>query len=362
MRLVLRVLGAEGRDDRRHARRRTRAEARRWRRSAARPAATSPRPSDRRGRSPADPSRCRGCVPAPADRHCASACRRAASRGPARQARARSRSARAAVARPARSCPGPRVERGEERSLVVGQHAAMMAPAANRPATRRPPTARTLVFDVTSTASAAGRRCRDRAADRGAGHRTTRPCAGAVRPADRVRRAHPGGHLDGRAIGRGDGHARSDRRPPPRAQPAHQRDRRSARDRKPTTGIRRVPAPRQRRPDDGPAPQRGAVDRGPGAGPDGRPDGRRGDPRLRRWRARLAARAPAGGLLRGGARRGRGDARRVRHGGRRVHRLGRYRRRAGRPGRARRRARRGADRQHGADAFGHALETTTCPA
>ena len=120
---------------------------------------------------------------------------------------------------------------GEERSLVVGQHAAMMAPAAYEARYPPPaPQARTLVFDVTSTASAAGRRCRDRAADRGAGHRTTRPCAGAVRPADRIRRAHPGGHLDGRAIGGGDGHARSDRRhlePSPHTG----RDRGSARDR-----------------------------------------------------------------------------------------------------------------------------------
>ena len=47
-----------------------------------------------------------------------------------------------------------------------------------------------------------------------------------------IRRARPGGHLDGPAIGGGDGHARSDRRTRHLEPSPHTgRDRRSARDR-----------------------------------------------------------------------------------------------------------------------------------
>ena len=76
-------------------------------------------------------------------------------------------------------------------------------------------------------------------------------------------------------------------------------------------------APRQRRPRDGRAPQPRADDRRAGAGPDAVRTAAVDDPRLRRRRARLAARAPAGRLLRRRRTRPPGDARGVRRRGRR---------------------------------------------
>ena len=80
-------------------------------RRAARRVGSSPRPSDRRGPSPAGRRRCRGRGRAPADRRSVSACRRSACRGSAGRGPRRNRSAPAEAGRRARSWPGRLVGR-----------------------------------------------------------------------------------------------------------------------------------------------------------------------------------------------------------------------------------------------------------
>ena len=119
----------------------------------------------------------------------------------------------------------------------------------------------------------------------------------------------------------------------------------------------------QRGPIDGRRPQRGAHDGRPGAGHRCR-QGRLGrHPRFRRRRARLAARPPAGRLLRRGPRSRRRHARRVRHGRRPVHRLDDDRWRSWRPPGPGRRGRGGRYALvRRSRRSSQALEGTTCPA